>query len=308
MSTVVRFSPELGRWIGEHLDRGRPPAELLATMVGEQMDTRVASAILAAFLEARDGRRALPVDSLVVEDDRLDGAASPGRAAARIAAGPRLHANDRRIDVLARHARPTLALLGGVLSAAECEALIAFAKPRLRPSTVVDPTTGADRVEAHRTSFGMFFRLNETEFIARLDRRLSELMNLPIESGEGLQVVYYPPGAHSAPHFDFLVPSNEANRASIARSGQRVSTLVVYLNDVEAGGETVFPHLGWSVTPKLGNGLYFEYVDARGELDESSLHAGNAVHGGEKWVVTKWMRERRFVTAGEAGSERIYGS
>lgn len=61
------------------------------------------------------------------------------------------------------------------------------------------------------------------------------------------------------------------------------------------------------MTPKLGNGLYFEYVDARGELDESSLHAGNAVRSGEKWIVTKWMRERRFVTAGETSGESVYG-
>ena len=244
MSTVVRFSPELGRWLTGQLDGGRPPAELLATMVSERMDTRVAS-----------------------------------------------------------HAHPTLALLAGVVSADEAEQLIALAEPRLRPSTVVDPTTGTDRAEPHRTSLGMFFRLNESDFIARLDRRLSELMNLPLENGEGLQVVYYPTGALNAPHFDFLIPSNEPNRASIARSGQRLSTLIVYLNDVQSGGETVFPKLGWSVTPKLGHGVYFEYASARGELDDGSLHAGNPVLSGVKWIVTKWMRERRFVALEQPRAE-----
>jgi prolyl 4-hydroxylase len=270
-------------------------------MVQERMDARVANAIVSAFLEARAGRRPLPVDSLVVDDALLEAVTEP-----RISLGARLHAHDRSVDVLARHAHPTLALLSGVLTAGEAERLRALAEPRLRPSTVVDPTTGADRVEAHRTSLGMFFRLNENDFIAQLDRRLSELMNMPVENGEGLQVVYYPTGALNAPHFDFLIPSNAANRASIARSGQRVSTLIVYLNDVEAGGETIFPKLGWSVVPKLGQGLYFEYVNARGELDESSLHGGNRVRAGVKWIVTKWMRERRFVAASEGG-ESIYG-
>jgi prolyl 4-hydroxylase len=306
VSTVVRFSPELGRWISEGLERGTRPAELVATMVRERMDARVASAILEAFLAARSGKRPMPVDSLVVEDASLDEAAAPPVAAARLPAGPRLHANDKSVDVLARHAHPALALLGGVVNAAEAEELIALARPRLQPSTVVDPSTGADRVEPHRTSLGMFFRLNENDFIARLDRRLSELMNSPVEHGEGLQVVYYPTGALNAPHFDFLLPSNAANRASIARSGQRVSTLIVYLNDVESGGETVFPKLGWSVVPKLGHGLYFEYVNARGELDDASLHAGNPVLAGVKWIVTKWMRERKFLAAGEAGGESSY--
>jgi prolyl 4-hydroxylase len=143
----------------------------------------------------------------------------------------------------------------------------------------------------------MFFRLEENDFIARLDRRLSRLTNLPPENGEGLQVLHYPTGAGSEPHFDYLQPGNAANRESIARSGQRVSTLVTYLNDVPAGGQTIFPALGWAVSPLRGNAVYFEYADDRGTVDARSLHASAPVTLGEKWVVTKWMRQRRFVSA-----------
>ena len=129
-------------------------------------------------------------------------------------------------------------------------------------------------------------------------------MNLPIENGEGFQVLHYPKGALSTPHFDFLVPSNPANQASIARSGQRKSSLVIYLNDVEDGGETAFPALGWSILPQRGNAVYFEYANSRGQVDHHSLHAGNAVTSGEKWVATKWMRERRFVPKGDRGIRR----
>jgi prolyl 4-hydroxylase len=154
-----------------------------------------------------------------------------------------------------------------------------------------------DIVTGQRSSFGMFFRLQENALIARLDRRISEVMNLPIENGEGIQVLYYPSGAQSTPHFDFLVPSNAANRDSLARSGQRVSTLVTYLNDVECGGETVFPEAGWAVSPQRGNAVYFEYCNSLNQLDHASLHASNPVERGEKWVATKWMRQRRFVSA-----------
>jgi prolyl 4-hydroxylase len=122
-------------------------------------------------------------------------------------------------------------------------------------------------------------------------------MNTPLENGEGLQVLRYGPGARTEPHFDFLIPSNASNRASIARSGQRTSTLIVYLNDVAAGGETVFPEVGLNVSARQGNGLYFEYANSRGQVDRRSLHAGAPVAEGEKWVVTKWVRERRFVSA-----------
>jgi prolyl 4-hydroxylase len=71
----------------------------------------------------------------------------------------------------------------------------------------------------------------------------------------------------------------------------------VYLNDVRSGGETYFPEIGVEVAPREGNGLYFEYTNARGELDARSAHGAAPVVEGEKWVVTKWVRERRFVAA-----------
>lgn len=188
-----------------------------------------------------------------------------------------------------------LAVLGSVLSDDECQQLIELARPRLARSTVVDPVSGVNAVADYRNSEGMFFRLEETSLIARLDRRLSVLMGAAVENGEGLQVLRYGVGGHSAPHFDFLLPTNRTNEDSLARSGQRVSTLIVYLNDVAEGGATVFPSLGLSVTPRRGNAVYFEYANSRQQLDGKSLHAGAAVIAGEKWAMTKWVRSRRFV-------------
>ena len=122
-------------------------------------------------------------------------------------------------------------------------------------------------------------------------------MNCPLENGEGLQVLRYGKNAKNTPHFDFLAPTNQTNRDSLARSGQRISTLVVYLNDVAMGGETVFPELGLSVAPRKGNAAYFEYANSLRQVDHKSVHAGAPVYEGEKWAVTKWMRERRFIPA-----------
>jgi prolyl 4-hydroxylase len=60
----------------------------------------------------------------------------------------------------------------------------------------------------------------------------------------------------------------------------------------------VFPETGLAVTPRKGSAVYFEYCNSAGQLDALSLHAGSPVHAGEKWVATKWMRQRRFVPAG----------
>jgi prolyl 4-hydroxylase len=293
MPSVVRFSPDLSGWLVACLAQGQTPAALVQIMIGERMDPKVARAIVDAFVLARRSGQPTPVDSLTIEDE----SAEYVDAAPRVPPRARLLANDREVPVLARLEQPVVAALGNVLSAEECAELIELARPRLSPSTIVNPYSGQDEVAAQRTSFGMFFRLGETPLVARLDRRISELMQLPVENGEGFQVLHYPAGTAAAPHFDFLEPSNEANRASILRSGQRVSTLITYLNEVESGGETWFPELGFSVLPVRGNAVYFEYCNAAGQVDHRSLHAGNRVLSGEKWVATKWMRQRRFVSA-----------
>lgn len=291
MGTVVRFSPDLGRWLTHGLDRGQMPQALVATMQGQGMNARAAQAIVAAFVAARQRGEAMPAEAIELP------AEAPSRPVARLAPGTRIQAADRAIVVHSRGDDPVLAALGNVVDADECEALIAMARPRLQPSTLVDPMSGRDVVSDRRASWGMFFRLGENDLVARLDRRLSALMNLPLENGEGLQLLYYPTGAGSEPHHDYLAPTNAANRESIVRSGQRVSTLVTYLNDVPEGGQTVFPQLGLAFSPMRGNACYFEYGDDNGRVDARSLHASAPVTGGDKWVMTKWMRERRFVAA-----------
>jgi prolyl 4-hydroxylase len=299
VSTVIRFLPELARWLTQGLDQGQTPDALVTTMVAEKMQPAVATAIVGAFLDARRDGRPAPVDSVTVDD--ADGQLlAPAASGFLLPPGARLRAADRTVRVLARGDSPGLALLDGLVTDDECAELIAMARPRLRPSMVVDPDSGRDVVASYRTSLGMFFRPAENELIARLDRRFAAVMNLPIENGEGLQVLRYEPGAGSSPHHDFLAPTNAANEASLARSGQRLSTVLTYLNDVEAGGETYFPLAGWSITPHRGTSLYFESCDRLGQVDPRSLHASNPVAAGEKWVATKWMRQRRFIEKGAA--------
>lgn len=61
-------------------------------------------------------------------------------------------------------------------------------------------------------------------------------MFLYIENGEDLQVLHYEPGQKYDPHFDYFV-----DKVNIARGGHRIATVLMYLSDVEKGGETVFP-------------------------------------------------------------------
>ncbi len=293
MNMHVKISPELSAWIAHNLERGCAAPDVVQAMLAQDFDPAVATALVGAVVQARRAGLPPPEGEVVVE---LEEPAYLYETP-RLAAGPVIRTFDRDIVVALRIAQPALAVLADVLSPDECREIIALGRDRLRASTVMDPGTGRDRVAAHRSSEGMFFRPEETPFVARLERRVAELMNCPLRNGEGFQLLHYHPGAGSAPHFDFLTPGTVANAASLARSGQRVSSLVIYLNDVERGGETVFPEIGLAVTPRQGHAVHFEYANSRGAVDLKSVHAAAPVEAGEKWVLTKWMRERAFVSA-----------
>lgn len=294
MNMHLKISPELSAWIAENLERGCAAPDVVRAMLAQEFDPAVAAALVDAVVQAR--ARGLPAPEGAVEVEFEEPGFRPETP--RLAAGPVIRTFDRDVVVVLRIERPALAVLADVLSPDECREIIALGRDRLRASTVMDPGTGRDTVARHRSSHGMFFRPQENPFVARLERRVAELMNCPLRNGEGFQLLRYHPGAGSAAHYDFLTPGTAANDASLARSGQRVSSLVIYLNDVERGGETVFPEIGLAVTPRRGHAVHFEYVNSRGDVDLKSVHAAAPVQAGEKWVLTKWMRERPFVSAG----------
>jgi prolyl 4-hydroxylase len=120
-------------------------------------------------------------------------------------------------------------------------------------------------------------------------------MNAPIENGEGLQILHYCTGDEYAPHYDYFPPDDAGSVPHLSQGGQRVASLIIYLNDVEEGGATVFPRLGLTVGPKKGAAVYFEYCNSLGQVDPQTLHGGLPVRKGEKWIATKWMRQRRYV-------------
>ena len=152
--------------------------------------------------------------------------------------------------------------------------------------------TGTSEVNEARTSDGMFFQRGENELCDRIERRLAALLRWPIENGEGLQVLRYRPGAEYKPHYDYFDPTQPGTPTILKRGGQRVGTLVMYLNTPARGGATTFPDVKLEVAPVKGNAVFFSY-DRPHPLTRT-LHGGAPVLEGEKWVATKWLREGRF--------------
>ena len=191
---------------------------------------------------------------------------------------------DREIDIVAKLEEPLIVVLGNVLSNEECDELIRLSKDKMKRSKI-----GTTReVNELRTSSSSFIEESENAIVARVEKRISSVMNIPIEHGEGLQILQYTPGQEYKAHYDFF------SSTSKAASNNRISTLVMYLNDVDEGGETFFPKLNFSVTPKKGMAVYFEYFYSDQTLNELTLHGGAPVITGEKWVATQWMRKQKI--------------
>lgn len=199
----------------------------------------------------------------------------------------------QEMSIRLHHDRPQVLVVDGFLSAQECDDLIEASREKLKRSETVDPASGGSVVHHARTSEGGFFQRGETALVRRIEDRLAALANWPLENGEGLQILRYGVGAEYRPHLDYFNTSHPGTEAILKRGGQRVATLILYLNDVQKGGGTGFPNLKLEVMPRRGSLLFFSYDSE--DPAEPTLHGGSPVVEGEKWIATKWLREGVFV-------------
>lgn len=192
--------------------------------------------------------------------------------------------------------KPRIFVIPDFLSTEECDYIIAASRPHLRRSTVTDDQkVHAGVVDPRRTSQGMFFPANSTDpVLRRLDQRIADLTGLPVENGEPIQVLSYQVEGEYQPHYDYFSPNTVGGVSQLKRGGQRIATVIMYLNTPEAGGETIFPKVKISVSPKKGTALLFYSCTPWGSVDPLTLHGGAPVKVGEKWIATKWLHEREF--------------
>jgi prolyl 4-hydroxylase len=282
-ANVDTISPELRDWVLDQARSGRTPDEVLSALRERGWERQAAIDAVEAAMRTHLERHA-----------REHGLPPPVRVPAPIDAnGPScLHAGDRQVRVLASLLHPRIVVFGGLLSDTECDAMIDAARRRLARSTTTDLDTGADELHEARTSEGMFFSRGENALCARIESRIAVLLDWPPENGEGLQVLRYGPGAEYRPHYDYFDPARPGTAGILARGGQRVASMVMYLNTPARGGATTFPDAGMEVAAVRGNAVFFSYD--RPHPMTRTLHGGAPVLEGEKWVATKWLRERRY--------------
>ncbi|KAK1422057.1 hypothetical protein QVD17_24916 [Tagetes erecta] len=191
----------------------------------------------------------------------------------------------------------------GFATSEQCESVIKMAKVKLAPSTLaLRKGETAENTKGIRTSSGMFISASEDKsgILDQIEKKIERATMIPRSHGEAFNVLRYEIGQRYNSHYDAFNPTEYGPQKS-----QRIASFLLYLSDVEEGGETMFPFengentassydfrkcIGLKVKPRKGDGLLFYSLYPNGTIDPTSLHGSCPVIKGQKWVATKWIR------------------
>lgn len=173
------------------------------------------------------------------------------------------------------------------LTIEECGGLIAMIDSGRKPSGLLSATDDPD------------FRTSEScdldrwhPFVQGIDLRISDLLAIDPRRGETMQGQRYAVGQQFKGHHDYFHVSEIYWQTEKKRGGQRSWTAMIYLDEPESGGETLFSAAGLKVTPRTAMLLAWNNMDKKGAPNAQALHESLPVIAGQKNVVTKWYRER----------------
>ncbi|XP_066962228.1 prolyl 4-hydroxylase subunit alpha-1-like [Macrobrachium rosenbergii] len=185
---------------------------------------------------------------------------------------------------------PVIIVYHDVLSERETRLLKEISMPRLATTMVHSFTTHEARKSLARIGKTAWVRPEDDAKVARIFDRIEDMTGLSTQTAEPLHVLNYGIGGHYDAHVDFFDLRNKSLDDS-PHQGDRMSTMLFYMNDVKAGGSTVFPTLGVAVPARRGSALFWFNLKRSGEGDYRTVHASCPVLLGEKWIANLWIHE-----------------
>lgn len=132
----------------------------------------------------------------------------------------------------------------------------------------------------------------EDKIVNEINNRIHNELSIPLENGEHIQGQLYEVGQEFKHHYDYFWDDGFTNHC--LSSGQRTYTCMIYLNEVEEGGETEFWNLELAFAPVKGRAVFWKNSDGKGKEYPASFHAGLPVIKGRKMIITKWFRENKY--------------
>ncbi len=163
----------------------------------------------------------------------------------------------------------TLFLRRGFLSPDRCAALIERIEAQRRPSTISDSNGDAG------------FRTSETcdldradPVVAEIDALITAFTGLDPAHGEPMQGQRYAVGQEFKGHTDYFEPAGVDYLKYCSVAGQRTWTVMIYLNQTEAGGATRFKTIDKIVQPEVGKLLAWNNLRPDGTPNPATIHQG----------------------------------
>lgn len=173
------------------------------------------------------------------------------------------------------------------LTEEECNKIIELTNGKLKPSNVY--TKDKDLyITENRKSEQCWLDDNIT-FIKNISDKIKKYSNTYDKYHEQFQVVNYEPGGFFIPHYDACDGDEDYCERMNQNNGPRYLTFLIYLNDDFEGGETIFPNINKKIKPEKGKAIIFKNVDENENIIKQSLHGGEPVHSGKKWIINKWI-------------------
>jgi prolyl 4-hydroxylase len=170
------------------------------------------------------------------------------------------------------------------LSEQECTQLISLIEQRMQPSTLSSAQSDAQ----FRTSSTCHLGTMDSPLVKKIDQQICNYLGIDVSYSEVIQGQHYQVGQQFKAHTDYF-ESHEMSTHGGQR-GQRTYTFMIYLNDVEQGGETVFANLGTSFKPQRGMAVIWNNLNPEGIENYQTLHQALPVIQGQKVIITKWFR------------------
>ena len=135
---------------------------------------------------------------------------------------------------------------------------------------------------------------NITDLVAhrvsqRMERATTFSLFSPLTS-ESFQVANYGLGGqydtHTDPHGYW---EGRTGNRQFRVTGDRLATIMVYLQSVQAGGATAFPNTGLRIPVSAGAAAFWINLRTSGFIDKLTHHGGCPVLVGSKWITNKWV-------------------
>jgi prolyl 4-hydroxylase len=188
---------------------------------------------------------------------------------------------------------PLVVVVDGVFDEDLANHIISKGDGTLQRGVIVDPKGGTKQSDGRTSEVAGVNQWSDPR-VTQLVSQISTFVRLPPENSEPCKLMRYQGDQKYDPHSDAFDQS-AGGRQFLAQGGQRLFTTLCYLNDVEDGGETEFPHLKIKVKPKLGRVLIFGNTRlGTASPHPHSLHAGRSVASGEKYAMSIWWRQLAY--------------